>query len=106
MTALTKRRLKALVEAYARFGFHLRVTSTDRTIAEQDALYRAGKTKLRGGESLHNFGRAADVATGPEWPPRLTSYKHIAASARLFGFEAVIEKDHVHLEVPPLLENP
>lgn len=92
--------LSKLVEFYSAYGFELRVTSTDRTVAKQDELYRQGKTKLPGGRSMHNFGRAADVVPGSPWPPvsRQASFDHIAKAGRIVGFEAVVEADHVHLE--------
>jgi peptidoglycan LD-endopeptidase CwlK len=46
----------------------LRITQSLRTIAEQDALYEIGRTKLgkkvtnaKGGQSVHNYGFAIDI---------------------------------------------
>lgn len=50
-------------------GFTLLVTQGYRSIAEQNALFAQGRTKpgkivtnARGGQSMHNFGKAVDFA--------------------------------------------
>src|SRR5262245_1068586 len=103
MTKTMRDRLAAFIRWYARFGLSVRITSTDRTFAEQDKLFAQGKTKLRGGQSLHNFGLAADVIPGDVWPDvsRSESFAHLAAVGTLLGFQAVQESDHVHLELDP-----
>lgn len=50
-------------------GFKIRVTQGVRTFAEQDALFakRPRVTRAKGGQSIHNFGMAADWAI---WDPK------------------------------------
>jgi len=71
-------RARRLIKAAAEAGLTLRVTSAYRTWQEQDKLYRQGRsapgrivTKLRGGQSWHNFRRAFDVVIMrngvPQW---------------------------------------
>ena len=64
--SLCRRHVKALAEV----GVQVKVVSTLRTWAEQDRLYRQGRsepgsivTYARGGGSWHNFGRAYDLAS-------------------------------------------
>ena len=73
------------------------ITDGMRTPAEQDELYAQGRTKpgkivtnAKGGQSMHNFGLAIDVAfispAGvPQWNELL--YKKMAVIARKLGFE-------------------
>ena len=101
MTTSTKTKLGLVAAFYAQYGLTLRLTSGDRSVEEQDRLYRAGRTRLKGGESYHNFGRAADLVPGSKWPANVTlstSFRHIAAVCTAAGLQAVIERDHVHAE--------
>lgn len=108
MTESLKTKLGMMARIYAGWGYTLRLTSGDRTHKQQDALFAAGKTRLRGGESLHNFGRAADLVPGSKWPRKTvdlaTSFRSIAAVARACDLEAVVEPDHVHVEDPENVE--
>lgn len=59
---------KSFLNAAAREGIFLRVTSGLRTFAEQNKLYAQGRTapggivtNARGGDSWHNYGLALDV---------------------------------------------
>lgn len=64
-----QKRAMAFLDAAKKDGWELRIVQSLRTFAEQDALYAQGRTKsgevvtnARGGQSLHNFGLAADFA--------------------------------------------
>lgn len=77
-------------------GIKLRVTSTLRAYAEQDALYAQGRTKPGGivtnakaGESWHNFGLAMDVVAidkdgKADWNG---PWERIAEIGKSLGFE-------------------
>jgi hypothetical protein len=99
VTSDARARLNALLSLFSRARLPLKVTSTDRSIAKQQALYLAGKTSLPGGKSLHNFGRAADVVPAG-WATVREAGPHIRTAAGWLAIEAVIESDHVHLEFP------
>lgn len=104
MTTTLRTILSDMARLYGRWGYTLRLTSGDRSVAEQDALYRAGKTRLPGGSSKHNRGEAADLVPGKRWPrnqvTQADSFRSIASVAREFGLQAVVERDHVHVEIP------
>lgn len=62
-------RVVQMVEEALKDGVVLQVVQGLRTIAEQDALYAQGRTKpgqkvtnARGGQSMHNYGLAVDLA--------------------------------------------
>lgn len=73
------------------------ITCTLRTPAEQDTLYAQGRTKpgnivtnARGGQSMHNYGVAADFAFKNakwqvSWNPTL--FTQLGAFARTIGLE-------------------
>lgn len=63
-----KKKIEQLIIELSLRGINCAVTSTRRTIKEQDALYAQGRTKpgkiitkAKGGQSPHNFGLAADL---------------------------------------------
>lgn len=77
-------------------GLTVRITSGNRTWAEQDALYAQGRSKpgprvtnARGGQSNHNYGIAVDVTlfrgTEPVWES--PHYKKLGAIGQAIGLE-------------------
>ncbi len=79
-------------------GITIRVTSSYRTFAEQDALYAQGRTKpggivtnARGGQSLHNYGLAVDVVPivngQPKWDVPESTWQKIGAAGKKQGLE-------------------
>lgn len=84
-----------LDEVYQELGLNLRITDAYRTEAEQDELYRQGRTKpgnavtkAPGGKSYHNYGLAFDII---ELLPRgavndQLDYEAIATIAKRHGF--------------------
>lgn len=95
------------------FGYSLLVTQGFRSIAAQNALYAQGRTKpgkivthARGGESLHNSGKAVDFAFvnkagGIDW--NITLYKRLGAWANSagakWGGNWKTFKDYPHIEI-------
>ncbi|WP_206781644.1 M15 family metallopeptidase [Priestia endophytica] len=58
-----------IIKLAYRNGINIAVTQGLRTFAEQNALYEQGRTKpgkivtnARGGQSIHNYGLAFDIA--------------------------------------------
>jgi len=96
--------LNAYLAAFSRVGSTPpRVTSTDRTRAEQDALIRQGRGVLN---SLHLVGRAADIVPPAQWGGRVT-LERLASHARSWMRVKAIphgktgqKADHVHIEFP------
>jgi len=79
-------------------GITIRVTSSYRTFAEQDALYAQGRTKpgnivtnAKGGQSLHNYGLAVDVVPivngQPKWDVPESTWQKIGAAGKKQGLE-------------------
>lgn len=92
-------------------GIKLRITSAQRTYAEQDALYAQGRTKggsivtnAKAGESSHNFGTAIDVVPivngNADWN---TDWNKIATIGKSVGFvwggDWTSFKDKPHFEM-------
>lgn len=68
LTPATQVLAQKLIDACAAAGVPIKITSTLRTAAEQDALYAQGRTKpgikvtnLKGGQGIHETGQAFDV---------------------------------------------
>lgn len=57
-------KVRKLLELAAAEGHQLSIVQGLRTFAEQDALYRQRPrvTKAKGGQSMHNYGLAVDLA--------------------------------------------
>lgn len=91
MTTSARRTLAVITRTFAEAGYPLRVTSTDRTPAQNR---RVGGVE----GSLHLAGKAADVVPEAWWnDPR--AYTPIADfCVRLGASRALVEDDHVHLE--------
>lgn len=94
------RRMNAITAELRRRGISFRVTSTYRSIANQERLYQAwlarGKTGLpaaRPGLSTHNYGIAFDAV----FPAASTST--VAAVARFHGMEWFGPGDRVHFDI-------
>lgn len=79
-------------------GVELVVTSGYRTFAEQDALYKKGRTEpgkivtnAKAGESWHNYGLAFDVAfvkaDGTIWWPNGSEWADLAQIGKANGLE-------------------
>jgi peptidoglycan L-alanyl-D-glutamate endopeptidase CwlK len=79
-------------------GLDLLVTSTLRTMAEQDALYAIGRTKpgkrvtnAKAGQSAHNYGLALDfvpiVDGKPEWSGKHSHWQMAGSLAPTYGLE-------------------
>lgn len=104
--------MRNLVRKAAEAGIQIRLTSGNRTYAEQDALYAQGRTKpgkvvtnARGGYSSHNFGLAADFTifdgNSPVWEsPNYTKVGKIAESLGLSwgGRWSTPDEPHVYLK--------
>ena len=116
---LLARKVTALVSNLAAQGFDVEITQAMRTVAEQDALYSQGRTRkgpkvtnARGGQSLHNFGCAVDLALLVNgklgWPEPHPVWAAIGREAARLGLEhggAWRKPDlpHVQLKnVPPV----
>lgn len=68
LTPATQALAQQLIDACAKAGVPIKLASTLRTRAEQDALYAQGRTapgqvvtQLRGGQSIHETGQAFDI---------------------------------------------
>jgi hypothetical protein len=68
LTPATRALAQQLIDACAAAGVPIKLTSTLRTVAEQDALYAQGRTapgqivtNLKGGQGIHETGQAFDV---------------------------------------------
>jgi peptidoglycan L-alanyl-D-glutamate endopeptidase CwlK len=68
---------RALVNAAAKKGITIHVTSGFRSYAEQDALYEQGRTtpgkivtNARGGQSSHNWGASFDITVFENGKPK------------------------------------
>lgn len=108
------RRVRLIVEALAKRGFDVEVTQGLRTFAEQDALYAQGRTRkgpkvtnAKGGQSLHNYGVAADFALMVNgkylWPDPHPVWQAIAEEATKARLEAGAnwsKPDKPHIEWP------
>ena len=76
-------RVKSLIESLAEQGHVIEVVQGLRTFAEQDELFRQGRSKpgqvvtnAKGGQSNHNYGLAVDlcpfVNNKPKWDAEAT----------------------------------
>lgn len=79
-------------------GLRFRVTSALRTAAEQDALFRQGRTRLPAGKSLHESGLAVDIVSTAR-TSQILATQGLQMLASRFGLQAVLEADHLHLEL-------
>jgi peptidoglycan L-alanyl-D-glutamate endopeptidase CwlK len=125
MNAASETRLSQLMPEFARRvgliadrltarGFQVEITQGLRTFAEQDGLYSQGRTrkgskvtKAKGGQSLHNYGIAADFALIVNgkytWPDPHPIWKAIGEEAKKVGLEAGVnwsQPDQPHVEWP------
>jgi peptidoglycan LD-endopeptidase CwlK len=87
---------RSLVQKAAQNGINIKVISSLRTYAEQDALYAQGRTKpgakvtnTRGGYSNHNFGIAFDIGVfeGSKYLADSVKYKAVGALGMDLGLE-------------------
>ena len=106
-------RVTQLIEALATQGHTIEVVQGLRTFAEQDELYKQGRTKpgqvvtnAKGGQSNHNYGLAVDLCPfvngKPLWNDNQT-FVLIGSEAVKRGLEwggswkKLIDKPHVQL---------
>jgi peptidoglycan LD-endopeptidase CwlK len=92
-------KVRAMADQLAAEGIDIRVTQSLRTLAEQEALYAAGRTAggnvvtdAQPGYSWHNFGLAVDVAPltpqGPDWNINHPVWQRIVAVGESLGMVA------------------
>lgn len=103
---------RELVQRCAAEGIAIKVTSGNRTYAEQNALFEQGRslpgprvTNARGGQSNHNFGIAFDVTIfdgdKPIWDS--PQYQRIGAIGKALGLEwggdwkTIVDEPHFEL---------
>jgi peptidoglycan L-alanyl-D-glutamate endopeptidase CwlK len=107
-------------------NIHICVYSGLRTAAEQDALYAKGRqdsghvvTNAKAGQSMHNYGLAADIvpflsdaddANTLNWNPVSANYKAMVAALKAEGLEWggdwIHFKDLDHFQMQGLPANP
>jgi len=107
-------RVKALIESLAEQGNIIEVVQGLRTFAEQDELFKQGRTKsgqvvtnAKGGQSNHNYGLAVDlcpfVNNKPDWNASPKVWFAIGTEATKRGLEwggswkKFIDKPHVQI---------
>jgi len=89
---------RKLIETAVSQGVHVKVIGGSRTYAEQDELYKQGRSKpgqivtnAKGGQSWHNFGLAFDVgifsADGKSYYGESEAYKDVGAIGESIGLE-------------------
>lgn len=107
-------KIRLIVGRLAARGFTVEITQGLRTIEEQNALYAQGRTRkgpkvtnAKGGQSLHNYGLAADFALMVggkyKWPDPHPVWQAIAEEAKRVGLEAGYywkKPDKPHVEMP------
>lgn len=92
---LVKRKVELVLKDMETFGMPMRMTEGYRSIERQNELYAQGRTKpgnivtkAKGGESLHNYGVAADFVFRKEgYEAPAGHWKTFAAAAKNHGFE-------------------
>lgn len=82
------------------YGYALRITSSFRSLTEQDAIYDSGRTEdghivswATPGKSIHNYGFAVDVVD--RWRGYYVNWKKLARIGEFCGLEQV---DDAHFE--------
>jgi hypothetical protein len=92
---------KCLLPVAAVYGYILRVTSGYRTVAEQDLVFRQGRTEnghiiteVAGGRSLHNYGLAVDVVD--RWRGYDIDWERLGRIGAWCGLEQNDEGDRAH----------
>jgi peptidoglycan LD-endopeptidase CwlK len=107
------RRVTLLIEELAKNGLTVEVVQGLRTFAEQNELYKQGRTKpgqivtrAKGGQSNHNYGLAVDLCPfvngKPQWNDN-TAFMRIGIEAAKLGLEwggswkKFLDKPHVQM---------
>ncbi len=107
------KRVKQVINALALKGETIEVVQGYRTFAEQDELYKQGRSKpgqvvtnAKGGQSNHNYGLAVDLCPfvngKPQWSDK-QGFIRIGAEAEKRGpewggdWKKMIDKPHVQL---------
>lgn len=107
------RRVTLVIEALTNRGMTVEVVQGLRTFAEQNELYKQGRTKpgqivtrAKGGQSNHNYGLAVDLCPfvngKPQWNDN-AAFIRIGVEASKLGLEwggnwkKFIDKPHVQL---------
>lgn len=97
VSPVLQQRGKAFIDAASADGVEVQIVQGLRTFSEQDAIYAQGRsrpgkrvTNARGGQSLHNYGLALDLAPLDDdgqvsWDEKL--YKPFGKWAKLSGLE-------------------
>jgi peptidoglycan L-alanyl-D-glutamate endopeptidase CwlK len=106
--------IKVLIDALAQNGMQVEVVQGLRSFAEQDEIFRQGRskpgpivTRARGGQSNHNYGLAVDVVPfnggQPNWNAPLGVWTTIGSEAEKLGMEwggdwrKFVDKPHIQL---------
>jgi hypothetical protein len=87
---------KFLATVLQRTGVRLVLGSTVRTVDEQEALYRAGKSRVRGSNAPHVRGAAVDVYEPAGAPAGFRAAWQTVA--RELGWHGMYSWDQGHLE--------
>ncbi|MBU1102062.1 M15 family metallopeptidase, partial [Patescibacteria group bacterium] len=94
---------ECFIPTAAVYGYTLRISSGFRTVAEQDQLYKQGRTvdghivtEAPGGKSIHNFGFAVDVVD--RWREYDIDWEKLAKIGTYCGLEPSEEGDISHFE--------
>lgn len=117
-------KIRAAAEAVAPTKLFFRVYSGLRTAEEQNALYAQGRevpgdivTNAKAGESMHNYGLAADIVPfmsgesgALNWNPASAQYRAMVAALKeqglAWGGDWVHFKDLDHFQMRGLPANP
>lgn len=107
------RRVTFLIQALADKGYTIEVVQGLRTFAEQDQLYKQGRTKpgqivtrAKGGQSNHNYGLAVDLCPfvngKPQWNDNPGFFRIGEEAAKLGlewggGWKKFLDKPHVQM---------
>ena len=107
------KRITFLIQALANEGYTIEVVQGLRTFAEQDELFKQGRskpgqivTRAKGGQSNHNYGLAVDLCPfvngKPQWNDNQGFFRIGVEAARLGlewggGWKKFIDKPHVQM---------
>lgn len=101
-----RHRFTRCLEAVQKLYPEFRIFETYRSPEDQDREYAEGDSKLRAGQSAHQYGLAADFVPVDEdgdwyWPPwEWAGWDALEVAARANDLLTPIEWDRPHVEVP------